>query len=101
MSYRHGGGPPPLAGVGVGLDQHHPGLPHLRSCHPAGPPPTAALVGGSATTSTNDGGSRPPAVNGHYEALRERLDPDASRLAARIDAGLACPQAASAGSQPL
>ena len=28
-------------------------------------------------------------MNGHYEALRERLDPDASRLAARIDAGLA------------
>jgi hypothetical protein len=29
--------------------------------------------------------------DGHYEALRERLDPYASRLAVRIDAGLACP----------
>lgn len=29
--------------------------------------------------------------DGHYEALRERLDPYANRLAARIDAGLACP----------
>jgi hypothetical protein len=29
--------------------------------------------------------------DGHYGALRERLDPYANRLAARIDAGLACP----------
>ena len=29
--------------------------------------------------------------DGHYEALRERLDPYASSLAARIDAGFACP----------
>ena len=29
--------------------------------------------------------------DGHYGALRERLDPYANRLAARIDAGFACP----------
>jgi hypothetical protein len=39
--------------------------------------------------------------DGHYRALRERLDPYASRLAARIDAGLACHAGGPCGSSAL
>lgn len=35
--------------------------------------------------------------DGHYEALRERLNPYATRLAARLDAGLASPAGGSCG----
>jgi hypothetical protein len=39
--------------------------------------------------------------DGHYKALRERLAPYTNRLAARIDAGLACPAGGPCGSSAL